>query len=179
MSTGSTYTVQRQGLAQLAWGLTQPDPNRARVGPEFWCSGPTWPDPGSTRPNPVWECVLLLYISILYPFFSIFFFYFFFIMSHAGVTMWTMQRVRLRPPAGRFFIYFLYLFLLSYYSPVYPRCITCSDTIKNRSTIHNECKCERRVYNAGTREMVFGPNGVQVVLFGPWYVFFFYICLLQ
>src|SRR6266511_3554817 len=35
-----TYTVQGSGQAQLARGSTRPDPDRARVGPEFWRSGP-------------------------------------------------------------------------------------------------------------------------------------------
>ena len=30
------YTVQGQGLALVGLGSTQPDPKRARVGPEFW-----------------------------------------------------------------------------------------------------------------------------------------------
>ena len=34
-----SYTVQGQGQALLAWGLTWPDPKRARVGPDFWWSG--------------------------------------------------------------------------------------------------------------------------------------------
>ena len=36
----SIYTVQGQGLAPIGLGSTRPDPNRARVRPDFWCLGP-------------------------------------------------------------------------------------------------------------------------------------------
>ena len=35
ISDGTDYTVQGQGLAPLAPGPARPDPNRARVGPDF------------------------------------------------------------------------------------------------------------------------------------------------
>ena len=39
-----TYTVQGQDLAPVGLGLAWPDPIRARVKPDFWHLGPTWPN---------------------------------------------------------------------------------------------------------------------------------------
>ena len=41
------------------------------------------------------------------------------------------------------------------------------------SIIHNEHEHECQVYDAGTKEMRFGPNNAQVALFGLWYISFF------
>jgi hypothetical protein len=66
-STTFEYTVQGQGLAPIGPGSTRPDPNRARVGPDFWRLGPALmgsrakvsdlarPDPLSRRLN--WVCI--------------------------------------------------------------------------------------------------------------------------
>ena len=47
------YTVHRQGQGQARFFMAWPSLHRVK-GQVRWV-GPTWPNPGSTRPDPVWE----------------------------------------------------------------------------------------------------------------------------
>ena len=57
--TTQDYTVQGQGLVPIGPGSTRPDPNRARVRPDFWHLGPALmgsraKESDLARPGPTW-----------------------------------------------------------------------------------------------------------------------------
>ena len=81
MTASIAYTVKWQGLAPFGPGSAQPNPIRARVGPDFWCLGLALmgsrakaSDLAQPGPTLFWECLvcvvsyvyLHLFITLIY-----------------------------------------------------------------------------------------------------------------